>query len=219
MGCGHVFRTQFQPQVNQTQAFNAPYAPIQSTTWFHPNRTQPHTEVIILMWVLQAAAILLGFFSPIIGLCGLAALGCAIYLVCQVNRTDRMNGWIYIGLSLAGIVLFLVFCFFLGMGLAAMGRIPHSSTNIPSRPPAYNMPMDYQVYGGNAGDATRRAGDQALMLYQMHRLNTPDAAAPPNGTFQPHSSMFPGAPVRNWNTLPPPPSVPSNSVTIGTSIR
>ena len=66
---------------------------------------------ITIMWCLTFGYFMaLAAKSSVIGsLCGLSSFGIAIYLVTRKNSTDKINGWVRIGIGLViGIVTFML---------------------------------------------------------------------------------------------------------------
>ncbi len=73
-----------------------------------PTQPEPHLLVIALMWLLT-----FGYFcflsaksAGMASLCGVSSFGMGIYLVTRPNGTDKVNGWIRLGI---GIVMGLIY--------------------------------------------------------------------------------------------------------------
>lgn len=63
---------------------------------------QAHIFQIVAMWSVLALSTLLSIVGSSFLVLELPALVLAIYLVCQKSLTDKINGWIVIGLFIFG---------------------------------------------------------------------------------------------------------------------
>jgi hypothetical protein len=136
--CGHVYRTQFAPPLDRTQVVlpptvlppvaptqlistrppghaNSPLPSVYNPAYVSPpqawqqDEPRPHMALIIAMWASLALALIAEKVAPLLNPpLGLAALGMAIVLVCQPSKTDRVNGWVVIGLNIVGLALVVV---------------------------------------------------------------------------------------------------------------
>jgi RNA polymerase subunit RPABC4/transcription elongation factor Spt4 len=141
--CGHAYPSQFAAPENQTQSptpsINDSY-PMQPQFWQCPNchgnvplnqryctncgfqlkSTEtikpPHMTLIIVMWALHVLS-MLTFYTGTPGLSVIIdfpSLIIAIVLVNQKNKTDRINGWIIIGLEIVGFLIGFIRGFIIG---------------------------------------------------------------------------------------------------------
>ena len=148
--CGHVYHAQSATTENQTQSatpsINEPF-PIQPQFWQCPNChgnvplnyrycancgfqlksmetiKPPHMALIIIMWVFHVLS-MLTYYTRIPGLSiiiDFPSLIIAIVLVNQKNKTDRINGWIVIGLEIVGFVTGFIRGFIIGF-MRSAGR-------------------------------------------------------------------------------------------------
>ena len=148
--CGHVFRSLSATTENQiysaTPTINDPY-PVQPQFWLCPNChgnvplnyryctncgfqlksietiKPPHMALIIIMWALHVLS-MLTYYTRAPGLSviiDIPSLIIAIVLVNQKNKTDKINGWIVIGLEIVGFMVGFIVGFIRSFAKARAG--------------------------------------------------------------------------------------------------
>lgn len=110
--CGHRFRTSFLPRPDQTQGYNLP-APAMTPSPGSSSLVAVHSEpsrpiLIAAMWLFVIGCVLLWTVQRNAALvANIGAIMSAIVLAMSPSRTNRISGWIMLGLQSVLILLVL----------------------------------------------------------------------------------------------------------------